>query len=183
MSDIVHYDGFHGTSAEKAAGIIRDGFNEVNDETLYLGNGAYFFVEGISDPSEDALNFVTNVNPVDNPTVVVADIDTEKDCILDLNTDCGLKIFNHVKKRFFSKRIEDNERMSRKDIDDGKIINFIVGEKIFEPEVKIVLSQRTLSLNKEERELNLHSMVPNCIFCCVKNYSCISNERLFANGE
>lgn len=182
MCDCVHYYGFHGTSADGAEGILREGFEIVKSDDLYLGNGAYFFIGGISNPYEDALNYVSNVEPKENPTVVKADIIAEKDCVLDLDTNDGLKLFNHVKKRFFEKRIERNEKMSRRGIDDGKIINFIVGERLLGVDLNVVVSKRTLPLKKEERELNLHSMLPNCIFCCVKNIDCISNVNIVNQG-
>lgn len=170
--------GFHGTSAEEAKGIIENGFNLVENQKLYLGDGAYFFIDGLSDPYQDALDYAMNLSKKENPVVVKADISAESESVLNLSSREGILLFKKFKERFYSKRIEDGKKM--KEVDDGKIINCLVGEMSFN--IKVVISMRCLRLKKNWIELNLHSFIPNCIYCCVKDKSCISNEQLIENG-
>lgn len=163
--------GFHGTTAEEAEGILKTGFNIVENEDLYLGDGAYFFIDGIGNPCEDALDFATNVKKMKNPVVVRADISAEKESVLNLCSVEGAKLFSKFKELFYDKRGAEKGKM-----DDGKIINYLVGEMEFE--TKIVISSRCVKLKKEDAR----SQIPNCIFCCVKNKDCISNEQLVAYG-
>ena len=163
--------GFHGTSADEAEGLLKTGFNIVEDEELYLGNGAYFFIGGIGDPCQDALDYVTNIKKEKNPVVVKADISAEEECVLDLCSVDGANLFGKFKKRFYDKRGAEKGKM-----DDGKIINYLVGEMEFE--TKIVISSRCVKLKKEDAR----TQIPNCIFCCVKNKDCISNEQLVTYG-
>ena len=172
-------EGFHGTSALKVQEILNSGFEIVADQTLLLGDGAYFFIKGLSDPYQDALDFATNVKKEKSPVVLKADISAEADSVLDLSSLKGAALFNKFKERFFKKRVENNEKMG-KDVDDGKIINCLVGEMGFK--TKVVLSMRSVKLKKPWIDLNIHSLIPNCVFCCVKDKSCISNVQLISSG-
>ncbi len=40
--------GYHGTSATQAAGILRDGFLASDNDYDCLGNGVYFFEDGLA---------------------------------------------------------------------------------------------------------------------------------------
>lgn len=172
----VQYEGYHGTSLESSESICENGFefdklNENGDELL-LGNGIYFFIGGISDPEKDAFYYAVNIKKEENPAVVKAMISVEKDCILDLTSIQGLAIFNKYKERFFAKKIEKKEKMGRA-VDDGKIINTLVGEVL--KDTQVVISIRNVNLYSDYKTYNLHSLVQNCIFCCVREPRCISN--------
>jgi hypothetical protein len=74
--------GHHGTSATQAAAIVRDGFLLSDNDYDCLGNGVYFFEDGLT----QARAWATRAHP-DEPAVVQADIRLE-DC-MDLKDSLG----------------------------------------------------------------------------------------------
>jgi hypothetical protein len=74
--------GYHGTSATQAAVIVRDGFLASDNDYDCLGNGVYFFENGLI----PAQAWATRVHPSE-PAVVEADIRLE-DC-MDLKDSLG----------------------------------------------------------------------------------------------
>lgn len=179
MCDIRNYIGFHGTSVNSASEIVSNGFNfNIPDEKadeLLLGKGVYFFIDGIGDPRQDAYNYVVNRKKEKNPAVVKSQITAEEEYVLDLNSSDGLILFNKFKNRFFEKRVAEKRKMN-KNVDDGKIINVLVGEVL--KGTKVVISYRTLRLTSDDNEYNLHSNVPNCVFCCVREPNCLDDIQV-----
>ena len=74
--------GYHGTSATQAAVIVRDGFRPSDNDYDCLGNGVYFFENGLV----QARTWAKRMHPSE-PAVVQADIRLE-DC-LDLKDRLG----------------------------------------------------------------------------------------------
>jgi hypothetical protein len=74
--------GYHGTSVTHAAGILRDGFLPSDNEYDCLGDGVYFFEEGLA----QAGAWATRAHPSE-PAVVRADVRLE-DC-MDLKDGVG----------------------------------------------------------------------------------------------
>ena len=74
--------GYHGTSAAQAAVILRDGFRPSDNDYDCLGNGVYFFEDGL----DQARAWAKRAHP-DEPAVVRADIRLE-DC-MDLKDSLG----------------------------------------------------------------------------------------------
>ena len=64
--------GYHGTSATHAAVILRDGFLPSDNDYDCLGNGVYFFEDGLA----QARTWAERVHP-DEPAVVEADVRLE----------------------------------------------------------------------------------------------------------
>jgi hypothetical protein len=74
--------GYHGTSATRAAVILRDGFLPSDNEYDCLGDGVYFFEDGLA----QAVAWATRAHPSE-PAVVQADLRLE-DC-MDLKDSVG----------------------------------------------------------------------------------------------
>jgi hypothetical protein len=74
--------GYHGTSATQAAAILRDGFLPSDNDYDCLGNGVYFFEEGLA----PARAWAKRAHPRE-PAVIRADIRLE-DC-MDLKDSMG----------------------------------------------------------------------------------------------
>jgi hypothetical protein len=73
---------YHGTSATHAAAILRDGFLPSDNEYDCLGDGVYFFEDGLA----QAVGWATRAHPTE-PAVVQADVRLE-DC-MDLKDSVG----------------------------------------------------------------------------------------------
>ena len=82
MQDAPVIRGYHGTSATQAAVIVRDGFHPSHNDYDCLGDGVYFFENGLA----PARTWATRAHPSE-PAVVQADIRLE-DC-MDLKDTLG----------------------------------------------------------------------------------------------
>jgi hypothetical protein len=76
------FRGYHGTSATQAAVIVRDGFPQSDNDYDCLGNGVYFFEDGLA----PARAWAKRAHPSE-PAVVQADVRLE-DC-MDLKDTLG----------------------------------------------------------------------------------------------
>lgn len=178
----------HGTSLEAAVNITTSkSFFLVQSDENYLGNGAYFFKTGVGNSIVNAKNWAIR-NALDKKTgkyrydkygVVEAEISVHDDRILDLNSPEGIAIFDAVRKEIFKKKKLAHEKMSK--IEDGLIVNLLEKNKLIQMDV--VLQQRSVRLDPDEIELNLRSLVPNCVYCCVKNHSCITPREIVDKGD
>jgi hypothetical protein len=74
--------GFHGTSATQAAAILRDGFRPSDNDYDCLGNGVYFFEDGLAPARE----WATRMHPGE-PAVLRVDVRLQ-DC-MDLKDSVG----------------------------------------------------------------------------------------------
>jgi hypothetical protein len=74
--------GYHGTSAAQAEAIVRDGFVPSDNDYDCLGNGVYFFEDGL----DQARSWAERAHPSE-PAVVQADVRLE-DC-MDLKDSLG----------------------------------------------------------------------------------------------
>lgn len=178
----------HGTSLDAAENIIASKkFYIVESDERHLGNGAYFFMSGIGNSIAEAKNYALRAAfdkkeqkyRYEKYGVVEASITVDDDRILDLNSHEGLAMFDLVRKEIFEKKKRANEKMTK--IEDGFIINLLEKKNVIPMDV--VITQRNIRLDPSEIELNLRSLVPNCIVCCVKKDSCVTPIGIVDKGD
>ena len=159
----------------------------MESDEKYLGNGAYFFKSGIGNSIAEAKNYALR-NAFDKEKqkyryekygVVEASITVDDDRILDLNSHEGLTLFNLVRNEIFEKKKRAHEKMTK--IEDGFMINLLEKKNIIPMDV--VVSQRNIRLDPSEIELNLRSLIPNCVVCCVKKNSCVKPISIVDKGD
>lgn len=105
--------GYHGTPSENVPGIINNNFKESENHDIWLGNGVYFFVDGIGieSPTEYARKFAIDScwNNIDKKytkkevSVVEASIKINNDKFLDLTEEKGNQLFNEFRDRTIAK--------------------------------------------------------------------------------
>lgn len=182
----VNIEGFHGTSFENAKEIILEDFNPSIGDEEWLGDGVYFFVNGISDkPSNQAeewaiaqsWNKVTKQNTYKRYAVLKCQIEVNEDNFLDLTTSEGVEILDYIIESHTAKMKEIGKKVN---YIDGFVINF-AREEGFLP-VEVAKGNFYIKFTKE-RINRLNRRTPNCTICSVYNPedNIIKKELLLIN--
>lgn len=163
--------GYHGTSLENAKSIINKGFEPSRGDEHWLGNGVYFFIEGISKtPNINAEKWAI-VESWDNRIkklkytnigVVKADIQVDENKFLDLTTSDGVEILNYLLEKHKKTLKEKSKNIS---FLDGLILNFAKEEGILDFDV--VKGNFYFKFDAESRKEDIKFRTPNCTICSV----------------
>ncbi len=168
----VNIEGFHGTSFDRAKKIILEDFNLSLGDREWLGDGVYFFIDGISDkPSSQAEEWSIAQSWDNNKreytykrySVLKCQIEVEEDNFLDLTTRDGVEVLDYI---------IDKHKVKMKNIGkkityiEGFIINFVREEGILP--VEVAKGNFYIKFTKE-RLYRLNRRTPNCTICSVYN--------------
>lgn len=138
---IVQFDGYHGTSNESANKIILAGFQLSYGDAEWLGDGVYFFLEGLSKtPNLQAEQWAeaqswdksSKRRKYTKLSVIKSNITVEEDNFLDLTTPDGVEILNYLTEKFVSKITECKRSLKYV---DGLLINLARGEGVIPVDV------------------------------------------------
>lgn len=178
------FDAYHGTSVSAAFSIRANGYKPSVSNSEWLGNGVYFFLNGISDAQKDAecwaicesWNKDTRSRDYDTYAVLCSELNVNDEFILDLDDDSSekRKIFCEFRELVFEKIRNANKCYG--DVADGYIINEILENHIMQ--VKMVKSKMYVQLKELDRRFKIKSRIPNCTICSVNDLNCISNTRI-----
>jgi hypothetical protein len=96
---LLHFNGFHGTSLSSAKKIVSSNYESSIGDDEWLGNGVYFFVDGISSKPDEQAKKWSIVQAWDkhkktykykNYCVINSEIQVEEDDYLDLTKEEGV---------------------------------------------------------------------------------------------
>jgi hypothetical protein len=165
---IIRFTGWHGTDEKNVEEILKNNFQESPGEDHWLGEGVYFFTNGVGNPEEHAQNWAkSEAHKRRNSrfAVLKADIAVNDDAVLDLRENQGLELFNKHRS-YVLNQIRRTGRRFRggKVYCDGKVIEHM--KKITDLEV-IVMNMYVRFL--QDRIEKIPSLIPNCTFLCVSN--------------
>ncbi|MEM0955424.1 MAG: hypothetical protein AAGI24_14885 [Pseudomonadota bacterium] len=167
------YIGFHGTSKEAFASIKMTNFRVSNESNEWLGKGAYFFIEGISDPLAFAQGWaITNAwdntsNSYRYDDFVVLKVEIALAEVLDLSTDQGLRIFHEFREEVrdeISNRFSTGRRSNSHEFDCA-VCN--LAKELMELEG--VICNLYIKANKKLRLSGHYSDIPNSKVLVVTN--------------
>lgn len=180
--------GFHGTSFDSAINITKGQFEISSGNAEWIGDGAYFFIEGISKvPSEQAEKWAQaqawDVNIKDyrynEISVIKSEINVEEDYFLDLTTSDGVEVLTYILEQHEKKILSIGKSLSYL---DGLIINFARGEGLLE--VDVVKGNFYIKF-ANERIYKINLRTANCTICSVydpkknlRNNNIISNCKI-----
>ena len=180
--------GFHGTSFENATKIAKGDFIISKGNTEWIGDGAYFFMEGISKaPKEQAEQWAIaqawdkNVSKYryNDISVIKSDILVEEDNFLDLTTSEGVEVLLYILEQHEKKILSIGKSLSYL---DGLIVNFARGEGLLE--VDVVKGNFYIKF-ANERIFQINLRTANCTICSVydpkknlRNNNIISNSKI-----
>lgn len=165
-----HFIGFHGTSFDNAINITQGSFQPSKGNTEWLGDGVYFFIEGINrNPAIQAEKWAiaqswdsdVKENRYDRVSVIKSDIIVEDDFFLDLTSNNGVEILSYVIEKYQNKLLSIGKKLKYL---DGLIINFIRGEGILN--IQVVRGNFYIKFTNERiNKINLR--IPNTTICAV----------------
>ena len=177
--DSFTFNGYHGTDRTNLNPILKNGFDPSLGDEEWIGDGVYFFTEGIpDDPAIDAEKWaiaeawdnVLSRNKYSNWVVIYSLITVTEDNFLDLTTDDGLKSFNYLRDRYIDKIKSAGLKLQRGVcFKDGHIIND--ARKINSFRIDVVKANFYIKFAKE-RILNFNVRTPNTTIIAVSNNKC-----------
>lgn len=182
MSDIVKLYAFHGTSTINAGAILKEGFRSSLGDEEWLGDGVYFFTEGIPPPPENnavkwaiaqSWDNVQKKHTYNDYSVIKADITVVGDNFLDLTIVEGIEFFNYLRNKYVESVRKGKVKPKNRDFKDGHIINdareFL--------DVKIDVTKGNFYIKfSVERIYNINFRTPNATILAVFDVNTINDN-------
>lgn len=185
FSDKHSLTGYHGANLLSLKSIQSIGFQPSIGDGEWLGDGVYFFTEGITgNPSFDAEKWAIaqswdNLKKVNKYTyfiVLYALISVNDDSFLDLTTKDGMDIFNYLRDKYIGKIKAGGYRLANnQDFKDGHIINEARKDSIFD--IDVVKANFYIKF-APERKLNVNFRIPNTTILAIYNNDCILKDSV-----
>lgn len=163
--------GFHGTDSKNQKSILENNFSVSAKDDEWLGTGAYFFIDGISDPESDAVQWAklhsydkeTRRNRYNRFIVVRASIKVTN--VLRLDEQEGQIAYNHFRTYLIEKmrrnRIQPKVGAIR---NDCEVCNYILENTDFEA----IINPEYIKLDKWSRIQKYSSRIPTCRIISVR---------------
>lgn len=175
---IISFKGYHGTDTESCKNILNSNYRISQGDDHWLGDGVYFFVEGISTrPIELAEKWAIAQSWDKNKknyiysdySVLESMIKVEEDKFLDLTNPIGVDFLSFLANNFkeaikIQKR--NRKKVNQKDLtyDEGALINLARKVELFPFEV---IKGNFYIKFKNERVNNINLRTSNCTICAV----------------
>lgn len=184
---MIRIEGFHGTDSANKEKILDENFSSSIGDKEWLGDGAYFFCNGITTQQAERLaskwaiahayDKSTKSYKYNEFVVIKAIISVEESNLLDLTNFDGLELFNYMRNKYIRKIEEGGVRLKGfYDFKDGHLIND-AREKLNLP-IYVVKGNFYIKF-AVERKLNINFRVPNSTIIAVFNpLSLIEKESL-----
>jgi hypothetical protein len=178
--NLLRFEGYHGTDEAHTESIQINNFNPSISDEHWLGNGTYFFIDGIPNdrkPETAAANWAqatawdkrTKRYLYLKYTVFKTIIDVNEDYLIDLTSPEGMEIFNYYRRKFNDELSKKSKRTFKKDspiFRDGELINELRQRKGLR--VDAVIGNFYIKFTSE-RMNQLDFRVPNCTIIAIFN--------------
>ena len=175
---VITIKGHHGTDINSCKLILKSNYKISEGDQHWLGEGVYFFIEGLSTDTINLAKKWAIAEAWDNDNkkykytnfaVIESLIEVEEDKILDLTTEDGVKILSDLVSLFF-----DKIRKSKK---NGELINMARKANNFPFDIEVVKGNFYIKF-KEERIKGVNLRTSNCTICTVYNpYKNIKSKK------
>jgi hypothetical protein len=178
------YIGYHGTNYELVESIKKDNFKKSLNDDEWLGHGVYFFIDGISDAKNNAVEWAKNQAyeygqyKYNKYAVIEVKIICEK--ILNITTQEGMKAFNILRNSLIRKHDSLFQRDRNFRCDDRIMWNLVAQVMGLEAVIHNLYIK-----DKVQRIRKIGSNVPNTTVMCVKTPDLIDKNsiKLICDGE
>lgn len=168
----ISMSGFHGTTSINAKKILAEGFTISRGDEHWLGDGTYFFIEGLSrTPDQQAEKWAKaeiTANRLRDPenrfSVIRATISAQEENFLDLTTANGVEILDRVLETFLKRFHRCSKSKLKSKFHDGMLLNFVRAENILP--LEIAKGNFYIKFQKE-REIHINLRTSNCTICAV----------------
>lgn len=189
MNDIVmpsEFTGYHGTNSAIVPLIQKGSFNHSQNDDDWLGQGVYFFIDGISVPLDSASEWAKNQayckesKNLKYKSFSVLECKVVSDSVLNTTQNEGLKAFDSLRNVILQKHRRDFGRDSRFQEHD-RIMWDLVAKYM---KVEVVIHNLYIK-NCVQRKMRVSSNVPNVTVMCVKDSVAIDKNsiKVVSNGE
>ncbi len=179
--------GCHGTSLQSGNEIVQTKFDVSKQADEWLGDGIYFFINGINNNIEELASKWAKSQAWDNVLkkykyehycVIKSTLEVSEAFYLDLTTNEGVEILEYLINKFLEKIKGLNKKLK---FLDGAIINLARSEKILR--IDLVKGDFYIKFIKE-RTYRIHLRTNNCTICSVFNAkSVIKSKTIVKTGE
>lgn len=181
--------GYHGTDQKYKSSILFSGFNASTGNAHWMGDGVYFFLEGLKNPASLAEEWVAlqsrHGKGTDYLVVFKATLNAETQKTLKLYNQEGIEFFTKFREDVI-KKLNQAGSYCKDDLLDGFLINMLI--KTSETALDIVIGD-FYTKNRFERNNVIRSRIPNARIAVVKNNAIIvkvtvhSSKRYRNNGQ
>lgn len=179
-------EGFHGTDNAISDNIIKTGLYPSIGDKEWLGDGAYFFINGMSKKPEyqaekwaisQSWDKINKRKSYSEYAVLSSIIEIEEDFFLDLTTSEGAELLEYIQDKCL-KKLKELKKANHIEYIDGLLINMARNEKI----LPIKVSKGNFFIKfKKERIHKISRRSPNCTICAV--YDPVRNIKLIKTGR
>ena len=178
--------GYHGTSELSTKKILEGKYNLSIGDIEWLGDGVYFFINGVSSKPDiqaekwsiasswDKINRKYQYN---NYCVLKSNIEVDDNYLLDLTNEDGIEILSFLAEKFNKKIAKTGRKLNCL---DGLLINLAREENLLR--VDIVKGNVYIKFT-EERIRNINLRTSNSTICSVYNSECIIDSRIVKTGK
>lgn len=166
--------GYHGTYPDNIDSILTNNFIESKNHNMWIGDGVYFFVDGIGalEPIEYAKQYAIDscydkdaeTYSKDEVCVLEATIKINSDKYLDLTESIGSQLFNTFRKRTILKIQQSGKKPISGDYNDADVF------KIMREELGIEFVKSNVYIRFAlQRKASFQSRIPNVTILVVNN--------------
>ncbi len=169
---VISIEGHHGTSFASAKLIQGDDYKLSKGDDEWLGDGVYFFVEGIKSNTADLAEKWAIVQAWNNKSktlqyqqfaILKSVIEVEEENFLDLTTENGVEVLEYLVDKYIDKIKSIGKKL---DFHDGMLLNLARRENVIP--IEIVKGNFYIKFTKERiHRINLRTN--NCTICTVCN--------------
>lgn len=170
------YRGFHGTLASRVDSIRTSGIYPSDNPDDWLGEGTYFFIEGLDDPRTSAAQWARckawdkHDQEFDESTVAVieAAITVEASAVFDLREPSNAQHFHRVRRRWLKSLVPRRSThlpRPEKDRFDTDLLDQFKQEN----GIAALIGDFHIQFSLRERHFRLDSRIPNVTVLCLSN--------------
>ena len=171
-----NYRGFHGTLASRVDSIRTSGIYPSDNPDDWLGEGTYFFIEGLDDPRTSAAQWARckawdkHDQEFDESTVAVieAAITVEASAVFDLREPSNAQHFHRVRRRWLKSLVPRRSThlpRPEKDRFDTDLLDQFKQEN----GIAALIGDFHIQFSLRERHFRLDSRIPNVTVLCLSN--------------
>ncbi|WP_414162890.1 hypothetical protein ACMGGS_12250 [Superficieibacter sp. BNK-5] len=167
----MEFVGFHGTDSANETSILQLNFTVSAKTDEWLGTGAYFFIDGVGNPTDHADSWAklhaydkkSKRNRYTDYVVISAKI--EVDSVLRMDTDEGKNAFN-----VYREYIKNDLRTKGKSVSQSLIVNdcAVFNHILANAEFDAIVNCEYIKLDRWSRLKKYGSRIPNCKVLSVK---------------
>lgn len=168
--------GFHGTLASRVESIHRSGIYPSDNPDDWLGEGTYFFVEGLDDPRTSASQWARckawdkEDQEFDEMDVAVIEVDLSMDesAVFDLRERANAREFHQARRRWLRHLVPRRSMHRPRPAATSFDTDFLDGFKL-DRGIIALIGDFHIQFSLRERHFRLDSRIPNASVLCLSH--------------